>query len=69
MFPATAPFVTPARGWTAWSIIYRYPEETGTVPEPSAGELTEALEVIVCLAEMLQSSGPPPHRDEATQEA
>jgi HEPN domain-containing protein len=57
-FPTTAPLVTPARTWTAWSIDYRYPGEKSPVPEPTGRELTEALELISRPAEVLRSLEP-----------
>jgi HEPN domain-containing protein len=65
-FPSAAPMVAAVRGWTAWGAVYRYPGEADPIPEPSAEELAQALDVIERLADMLRSLGPPP---EATQEA
>jgi HEPN domain-containing protein len=59
-YPAAVALVTPARAWSSWAIVYRYPDETGPVPEPSAEELAQALDLISGLAEMLRSLGPPP---------
>ena len=66
MFPSAAPLVTPARAWTAWSVVYRYPGESGPIPEPSADELNLALDLIARLAAMLRSLGPPPNRNATT---
>jgi HEPN domain-containing protein len=59
IYPSAAALVTPARAWTAWSVVYRYPGETAPVPEPSVEELTEALDLIARLAETLRALGPP----------
>jgi HEPN domain-containing protein len=66
-FPSAAPLIRPAQAWTAWSIVYRYPGETGPVPEPSTDELFQALDLIASLSEMLRSLGPPPDRHPPTQ--
>jgi HEPN domain-containing protein len=58
-FPAAEPLVTPARGWSDWSVIYRYPDETGPVAEPSAEEIGGAIDLIARLAATLRSLGPP----------
>ncbi|MGD0431657.1 MAG: HEPN domain-containing protein [Acetobacteraceae bacterium] len=63
IYPVAAPFVTPARDWTAWSVVYRYPGETVPIPEPSIEELTRALDLIANLANMLRSLGPPADHD------
>jgi HEPN domain-containing protein len=62
VFPSVAPLVTPAGAWTAWGVDYRYPGETGPLPEPEAAELIQALDLIASLARTLQSLGPPTDR-------
>jgi HEPN domain-containing protein len=64
-FASVAPIEASMRDWTKWNIAYRYPEITEPDPLPTVEELTEALHLIGCLAEMLRSSGPP---SETTQE-
>ncbi len=67
IFPSARLLVTSASAWTAWSVVYRYPGETAPVPEPSAEELTRALDLIVRLAAMRQSLGPPSNGDRVTE--
>ncbi len=45
-FPSLEPLLTPMRTWTAWSVAYRYPGESGPQPEPSADEMSQALDAI-----------------------
>jgi HEPN domain len=68
IYPSTGRFVTQARGWSAWNVVYRYPGETGPVPEPAAEELTRALDLIANLAQMLRALGPPPNKAPKTME-
>jgi HEPN domain-containing protein len=57
-FPFAAPLITPARGWTAWSVAYRYPGEADPAPGPTAEELNQALDLVARLSEALRSLGP-----------
>jgi HEPN domain-containing protein len=68
MYPFAGRFVTPARDWTAWNVVYRYPGETGPVPEPTAEELTRALDLIANLAQMLRTLEPPSDKAQTTME-
>jgi HEPN domain-containing protein len=58
-FPDIAALVRPAQRWTSWGVDHRYPGETGPVPEPSAGELSAALDLIAALADALRALEPP----------
>ena len=58
-FPSLEPLLTPMRAWTAWSVAYRYPGEAGPEPEPSAEELSRALDMIERLDTALRSLAPP----------
>lgn len=51
---------TPIRGWTAWSVAYHYPGETGAEPEPSTEEIRQALDLIIQLEAALRSLARPP---------
>jgi HEPN domain-containing protein len=61
-FPALGlgPQLTPLYALTTWNTAYRYPGETASEPEPSEGELRDALAKVTRLAETLRSLGPPP---------
>jgi len=58
-FPAIAPLVTQLAHWTTWGVAYRYPAEPGPEPEPSPGELSAALDLIVALTAALHALAPP----------
>jgi len=59
-YPATEPQVAPLGGLTNWGIVYRYPDMPEPPPEPSADELSSALEQIERLADALEAEVPPP---------
>jgi HEPN domain-containing protein len=59
-FPSVAPLVSTIDDWTAWNIAYRYPDLAEPQPEPSAEELSQALDVIARLDAALRSLAPPP---------
>jgi len=58
-FPSLEPLLTPMRAWTTWRVAYRYPGESGPEPEPSAQELSQALDMIERLDAALRSLAPP----------
>ncbi len=58
-YPDLAPLVKPMRDWTAWSVAYRYPAESGPEPEPPRAELEAALRLIAQLAAAARALGPP----------
>ena len=57
-FASVGAMLAPLRGWTAWSVAYRYPGEAGPEPEPSVQELCAALAVIAELEGTLRSLAP-----------
>jgi HEPN domain-containing protein len=57
-FPVVAPLVTAIDDWTAWSVAYRYPDLAEPQPEPSAEELSQALDMIERLDTALRSLAP-----------
>jgi len=58
-YPSVAPLVVGMDDWTSWSVAYRYPDLAEPQPEPSAEELSHALDLISRLAEVLRSLAPP----------
>ncbi len=56
---AFEPLVGPVRGLANWGIVYRYPDMAQPPPEPSAEELSAALEHITRLADALEAEIPP----------
>ena len=56
--PSVAPLVMGMDDWTSWSVAYRYPDLAEPQPEPSAEELSLALDLISRLAEVLRSLAP-----------
>ena len=54
-----ASFATPMGDWTAWSVMFRYPSETGPEPEPPVEELWAALDVLASFQDALQALGHP----------
>ncbi len=68
-YPSVAPLARAMRDWTNWNIAYRYPDIVEPEPVPTSAELTQALDLIARLAEMLRSLGPPSDRNPTTQEA
>jgi hypothetical protein len=58
-YPVFEPLVAPVRDLTNWGIDYRYPGTPQRRPEPSAEELSVALEHITRLADALEAEIPP----------
>ena len=58
-FPMLQPLLATMGSWTSWGVAYRYPGEDGPEPEPSAEELSGALEAIIQLDTALRSFAPP----------
>jgi HEPN domain-containing protein len=58
-FPAVEPVAAALAQWTTWSVAYRYPGETGPEPVPSPEELSNALNLIARLADVLRALAPP----------
>ncbi len=61
--PSVGPLVTPMANWTHWSVAYRYPDDPGPEPEPSADELRDALNLIKRLEDALRALAPPADDD------
>jgi hypothetical protein len=68
-YPSVERLMVAMGDWTNWNVAYRYPDIMPPVPEPSAEELTRALDLISQLADTLRSLGPPAEQDETTQGA
>jgi HEPN domain-containing protein len=58
-FPSVAPLLSTIDDWTAWNIAYRYPDLAEPQPEPTAEELSRALDAIARLDTALRSLAPP----------
>jgi hypothetical protein len=58
-FPTLQSLLTTMSSWTSWGVAYRYPGEDEPEPEPSAEELSGALEAIAQLDIALRSFAPP----------
>ena len=58
-FPTLRPLLMMMGAWTAWGVAYRYPGEDEPEPEPSAEELSGALDTIAQLDAVLRSLEPP----------
>jgi HEPN domain-containing protein len=54
-FPAEEPLVRPLRAWTDWGVAYRYLDAPVSAPEPTAHDLTEALQQVARLADALEA--------------
>jgi HEPN domain-containing protein len=54
-FPGLAVPVGAVKEWTIWNVAYRYPMEEVSEPEPSPGELRQALAIIDRLAASLRT--------------
>ena len=53
-YPEDEELLRPLSAWTHWAVAYRYPDEPSPPPEPSAEELTMALEQITRAADALE---------------
>jgi HEPN domain-containing protein len=58
-FPSIGSLVVAMQDWTTWSIAYRYPDLAEPQAEPSAEELSRALDLIAGLAAELRALAPP----------
>jgi len=57
-FPELQPLLSEVGAWTAWGVAYRYPGEDEPEPEPSAADLSTALDLIARLDTALRSHAP-----------